>query len=571
MVELLVVVLVVVVVILGSVLYLQRQGKKTVAELQDLRQGINEDDIIKKLDKLNEADLSGKTKKQATSFLHDYQEQVVNPLKMLDNEIESAGQLLQGSKLFSSRSKLTDLSQQLTQIQQTARSISQQINELSQLQSSQQTAEATLAKQFEEFHQQFDTDGYQFGKSVHLLGKRLADLEADYQHFLKMYKSGDYLAAQELLKNVQTETTAFKQLVDQVPPLYKPLLTVYPDQLKELTGAVQQLTDQHYHFVEENLGDKINSLKQEATSALEQLNQLELGEVAHTNEHLKTQIDHYYDIMQREIDARPHVQQALDNLGSHLHHAQEQNNELKSMLTRLSESYTFNNDEIATTRDLDGQLANIANQYQHDSDAVKNQTAVDSRILDNCQQNEKSLNAIEVQQQKINDSVAMMQEDEQRAEKAIKHFASQLKAIKRHAEALNLPGLSKKYLDYFFMVSDEIGKLNDNIHAEKLNMDEITKQLLMVQSDMQTLSDKTDDLRDAAMLTERLMQYANRFDDNEDVTQAAAKAQKLYDSYEYKEAMEAIATALEIAEPGALKRIEDAYYRDVKNSTLMSD
>lgn len=569
--EVLVVVLVVVVVILVSVLYLQHQGKQTVAQLQALRQGINEDEIAKKLKKLEDADLSGQTRQLADGFSKNYHQQVIQPLQEMDDQVGAAGQLLQGKKLFSSRSRLNELKDQLAAIQQTSQSLSSEINKLTQLQDQQQTAIATMGKQLQDFHQQFDDDGYQFGKSVHLLEKRLADLEGDYQHFTKMYQSGDYLAADELLKNVQTEMTAFQQLVDRVPPLYKPLLTVYPDQLKELAGAVQQLSDQHYHFVEDHLADKIKGLQQEATTALEQLNQLQLGDVADTNKHLKTQIDHYYDIMQREIDARKQVQPALHNLESHLHHAQQQNDELKKLLTRLSESYTFNNDEVANTRELDEQLASLTEQYQQDQEAVKKQTAVDSRVLDRCQQGEKSLKDIEVQQQQISDNVAMMQEDEERAVKAVKHFASQIKAIKRHAEGLHLPGLSKKYLDYFFMVSDEIGKLNQNIHAEKLNMDEITKQLLMVQSDMQTLSDKTDDLRDAAILTERLMQYANRLEDNEDVAEAAKEAQQLYDSYEYKKAMETIATALEIAEPGALKRIEDSYYNDVKNKTLMSD
>ena len=40
--KVLVVVLVVVIVILVSVLYLQHQGKETVAQLKQLRQGINE-------------------------------------------------------------------------------------------------------------------------------------------------------------------------------------------------------------------------------------------------------------------------------------------------------------------------------------------------------------------------------------------------------------------------------------------------------------------------------------------------------------------------------------------------
>ena len=63
--KVLVVVLVVVIVILVSVLYLQHQGKETVAQLKQLRQGINEKEIVDQLHKLDEANLSGRTKEAA--------------------------------------------------------------------------------------------------------------------------------------------------------------------------------------------------------------------------------------------------------------------------------------------------------------------------------------------------------------------------------------------------------------------------------------------------------------------------------------------------------------------------
>ena len=125
-----------------------------------------------------------------------------------------------------------------------------------------------------------------------------------------------------------------------------------------------------------------------------------------------------------------------------------------------------------------------------------------------------------------------------------------------------MPGLPKDYLDYFFGVSDEIKRLADELQKYKVNMDEVTKQLIIVESDLETLDEKTNDIRDSVELTERLQQYANRFSDESKVAAAAAKSQEEFNKFNYTTSLETIATALEEAEPGSYKRIEDSYYNE---------
>ena len=95
-------------------------------------------------------------------------------------------------------------------------------------------------------------------------------------------------------------------------------------------------------------------------------------------------------------------------------------------------------------------------------------------------------------------------------------------------------------------------------------MDEVTKQLIIVESDLKTLRDKTNDVRDSAELTERLQQYANRLADNKKIAAAAAKSRQQFENYNYTASLETIATALEEVEPGSYKRIEDSYYAELK-------
>lgn len=94
-------------------------------------------------------------------------------------------------------------------------------------------------------------------------------------------------------------------------------------------------------------------------------------------------------------------------------------------------------------------------------------------------------------------------------------------------------------------------------------MEEITKQLIMIESDLDILAEKTTDLVDSAELSEQLLQYANRYRlTHDEVAKASQEAQRLFDQeFDYAKSLETIATVLDQVEPGSYKRLEDNYYK----------
>ncbi|WP_283583036.1 septation ring formation regulator EzrA [Limosilactobacillus difficilis] len=557
-------VLVLVIIILVVIYVMQRRALTTIRQAKHLHEQLATQKIDEELAKLDEMELSGDSKKEAERLHQQYDQQVKDSLQAVRKQVVQLESNLHGIRVFTIGKQLSDLQQAASKINQTAARIKLQIKQIRDQQTAQQEAVASLNKELQTADNKLEDDGYLYGDSLSALEKQLTTLKADYQSFVQLVHSGDYAAAEQNLSQLQTSLATFQDLLKKIPPLYKPLLTVYPDQLKELAGGYQQLHEQGYHFVEEAIDQKVDRLQEQLTLAKQQLNRLELTDVAHTNQELTKQIEHYYDIMQRELDARPHVHDALKKWGQHLEHAHKQNDTLLDLLNRLSQSYTLNHDEMAHTRELDEQLQQLADEYHQTTAAVNGKEAVDSQVLAQAKQAKATLDQIESQQEKLNDQVATMRDDERRTRKAVTKFVTKIRTIKRRVENLNLPGIDKSYMDYFFLVSDEISRLDKDINKPKINMDDITKQLLMVQSDLQTLEDKTDDLRDSAELTGRLIQYANRLaEQNAAVAKAIDESQQLYSKYQYQEALEKIATALEVAEPGAYKRLEDGYYRDI--------
>lgn len=170
--------------------------------------------------------------------------------------------------------------------------------------------------------------------------------------------------------------------IKRVPALYKPLVTEFPGQLTELTSGYQTLKKEHYHFVEDDIDQQIERLQAKVKATMEQLNDLQLDVVKQANSDLADQIDHIYAVMQKEIDARPEARHLVEMMGRFTQHAQQQNNELIAELDRLSLSYTLNNNEFERARQLNEQIKTIVKQYNEDHQAIRDQQAVFSRIVD---------------------------------------------------------------------------------------------------------------------------------------------------------------------------------------------
>ena len=542
----------------------QRRAMRVITDLRARLVALEEARLARRLDDAGLADLMGESLKVFTALQDDYLKKVAPAVDDANEQLEEVSKNLNVLNIFTVTGQLNQVRELVEEAERQQKRVVDRLQKADQKEEEQKKATATMGEQLGDFQKKLDDTAYQYGDAIRPLRSQLADLQEQFTRFNEIAAKGDHEAAAEILTDLKEKEAHFTKLVEEIPELYKPLFTTFPDQISELREGYRKLVANHYRFPVNNLDDQIEGLEAQRQTALDHIAALSLAPVRVANKSLEEKIDHLYDVMQNEMDARPQVEKLVGVVGDHLDHARQQNRELMAELDRLSESYTLNHDEVAHTRELEEQLKQIQKEYEKDQVAVNAQAAVASQVLERFMEDEKVLTAIETQQKEINDGVAYLSEDEQRARKALQRFVTTVRATKRHVETLNLPGLPQDYLDFFFLVSDEISHLAKDMNQQRIDMEAITKELLKVQGDVSELIDRTNKVRDSAELTARLMQYGLRFvDDNQEIDAAITEAQKLYDRYEYEQSLETIGAALEKAEPGSFKRLEDNYYDEL--------
>lgn len=547
---------------LGVVFY-QRHFVKQIKKLEERKGELMALPIPERLTKLRSLHLTGESLDNFKRWEKQYNQLANHNFATVEGylfDAETANakyQFLQVNRVLKQlRAYLTETDQDLLDVQDALENLL--ANEADTRQQIQR-----LREKYQQLRKRLLTKSFSFGPALDQLEATLGRLEVDFDQANEMTTSGDHLGAKAILQKLVTETEQLEDRMQRIPKRYNELANEFPEQLVEIDDIDQRMRAEHYNFIDEQMEIKQQQLSDQLDKSLSLLSKLDIDAVEATNDGIAAGIDELYDQLEAEMRAKQTVDQQMPTITTFAEHAKKQNHELLLELDHLNQSYALTHDELASAKKLTNQISEQQALLTGFKQQIKDHQAVYSAIAEEMQQIDSRLTKIEEQQQAIHEQVAGLHEGEKLANDNLRQFELELRNTKRAVEKLNLPGLKQSYLDFFFVVSDEIKALDQSLNQIKINLDEIAKQLILVQEDLDELKQKTADLIDSALMTEQLLQYANRYRlDFPDIQAACLETQTIFnETYDYQKALDTLATALEKVDPGAYTKIEKNYFQ----------
>lgn len=427
-----------------------------------------------------------------------------------------------------------------------------------------------LKKRHQDLRKQLLTQSFAFGPALKALERQLSEVEAGFDTADKFNQDSDYLEEQNALEAVDKKIDGLEANIIATRPLYAQIVNDFTSQLDEQQQGFDVLRKQRFLFPAFDIPGEIAKLRHYQMTTLQILAQLEIKTVKTRNKQESQMIDRIYDVMQTEIDSQTFVREEQDRLTQFFAHAQRQNQNLLNELDHLDQSYILNNNELQTAQALRQKLNGLQRTFDQDVQAVADRKAVYSIVETNFKKYRADLKQTETTQVSIHEKVSNLYKGEKLALNSLKEFENTVRNVKRRVNQFNLPGLPNKYLDFYYVVVDEINQMKHDMDQVKIDLDKITKQLILTQEDIDQLKQNTEDLIDAASLGQQMLQYANKYrSENTEVANAVSDATHLFNiDYDYPSALDRVATVVEQIEPGAYKKIEDSYYESKQNSLV---
>ncbi|MBU5278654.1 septation ring formation regulator EzrA [Ligilactobacillus animalis] len=560
MVVVLVTIVLVAVAIYASVLFFQRSFEERITKAKSSIEEILDSPLEKELEEVKKMTLSGDSLSEFEAVEHSYYALVNQQLPEISEYLNKLQAELEQYRFWKINGELKQNEAQVAKAQQQYEQLKLELAEIKQTAEIHKKAIGELKEEYQKIRKTLLAKNFSYGPSIDELEKELATLEKDFDEYSKVTEEGDYAKSSELLEKLKQQTRLLKIALKKLPPIYRNLKNIFPEQLQELKAGYSKLQAEKYGF-KKDLAKHLEAIEQKCKENEANLKQADVPKAEALDQQIADMIDEAYEIMENEYNAKLKVTRQEKHLADFIEHAKHQEKELLIELDRLSQNYTLNHNEMEEAHALNEQLKKIDKNFTVYMQAKPKDVIVYSEVLEQQTADLEALKKIELKQKEIGESVADLFEEEKEAQAAVQGFDNDIHRLKREIEILNLPGLPSDYIEYFFKVGREIESLDQDLNKIQIDMEQIACDLINTQSDLDVLAQKTQEIIDSSTLTEAMLQYSNRYRTRyPEVASAYAHAVELFNkNYDYMGALDVISEALETVEPGCYKRIENDY------------
>lgn len=560
MVVVLVTIVLVAVAIYASVLFFQRSFEERITKAKSSIEEILDSPLEKELEEVKKMTLSGDSLSEFEAVEHSYYALVNQQLPEISEYLNKLQAELEQYRFWKINGELKQNEAQVAKAQQQYEQLKLELAEIKQTAEIHKKAIGELKEEYQKIRKTLLAKNFSYGPSIDELEKELATLEKDFDEYSKVTEEGDYAKSSELLEKLKQQTRLLKIALKKLPPIYRNLKNIFPEQLQELKAGYSKLQAEKYGF-KKDLAKHLEAIEQKCKENEANLKQADVPKAEALDQQIADMIDEAYEIMENEYNAKLKVTRQEKHLADFIEHAKHQEKELLIELDRLSQNYTLNHNEMEEAHALNEQLKKIDKNFTAYMQAKPRDVIVYSEVLEQQTADLEALKKIELKQKEIGESVADLFEEEKEAQAAVQGFDNDIHRLKREIEILNLPGLPSDYIEYFFKVGREIESLDQDLNKIQIDMEQIARDLINTQSDLDVLAQKTQEIIDSSTLTEAMLQYSNRYRTRyPEVASAYAHAVELFNkNYDYMGALDVISEALETVEPGCYKRIENDY------------
>ncbi len=558
-------VIIVVILVVAFMLITNRRQLKEIEAIDKLVNKIEKMHLERDIDRLDKMDLAGESLTTLNTWRKSYQEASTAKIPEVQHLVEEAADQNSNYHLFKARKNIKQAREIIKPTFEDARNTKAVFTELLESNRENQVQYESLIKTYLEIRKMVLADSFDYGVALEQLENELAAMDSDFDEAKNLSSQGDHVEAKRVLSKIRMDLSNLQEELPKIREGHHQIESTFQDQLRELSTTYKNMLSEKYYITEVNILEEIKKIHTEIDKARDLLADLKMNELAEQNKKISNQIDALYSVLAKEYKARPFVEENQSKMFTLISHQQSASKKLVEKLKHIDESYELTHGELDESKHLEQEVNDMSRQYTVQTQNIADGKGVYSQIQDSWLRILDRLREIDEEQKKMSQDVDGLYDSENVANDSINHFKQEVSLVYRRLQRRNLPGNPDSFVQMYTLVVNEIGHVSEELSRMRINMERISDELIQISDDVERLKREADDIINSANLVELTLQYSNKYSSNEAIKRAQQKALRLYQNdYNYKEALDTIATAIEKVEPGAYQRLENSYYSEQK-------
>ena len=562
--DILFLIVVIVLIVYGLIYFFRTQRRKEIKELEQRKDEMMSISIADQLFTLKNMQLSGQTKRKYESLVANWQTITNFQFTEIEAALVGSEQFVEQMNLVKAKNALNQAREILDETEVQVQNLHGELTELLATEETNQSTYQDLMERYQTGRKSVMNHSFDYGPAIETLEKNLQYLELNFTKYNEYTANGDHLEAADLLTTMDTDLTSLEEILEKIPAMYEKIKNEYEDSLEDLRDGYEKMLANRFNFEGVDIPEEIEEIQEQLNDAKNKIKNADLADAKLLMDKADREINSLYVLMESEIAAKNYVNSHINQLKVQMDTVSENNRYAGIEVDRISQSYILHNNEVDQVNDLTDQIRLEFQKFKDLLDEIEDHSAVFTQVETKMRRLVKNMEEISEKQQKLVKSISGLTQREKEAKSNLDLYELDIRNLKRKVEKNHLPGLHENYYQQFYIVSDEIEALSQQLNRVRVDMKLIEELELKLQHDLDDLEALTDETVDSAMLTEYMIQHSNRFRyDYPEMDQAIKEAQYYFhQEFRYTEALAIIEKALRRCDDDAPTQVRRMYHQE---------
>lgn len=547
---------IIVLIVIG--LILRKRVYDQVDRLEAWKLDIMARNVAGELSKIKNLTLSGETQEKFEAWKERWDYIVGKELADIEEHLLDAEDAADKFRVSKAKKVLKETEEILQSIEGSIDNILSELEELLESEKSSRMEVEEVEPAIRELRRQISQNRYQYAKADRYFDAELDKLEAALENFHEESAAGNYMEAKRIVDELKVELKELDEKIHAFPEVYKKAKHELSSQLDQLLSGMKEMKQDGFYIEHLDFEKEIRTYQQRIIDVMATLEEGNLEEGTKVLDEMEERISEMYELLEEEALAKNYLDQNVPSYKEAIMTLHTSFTETKAEVEELKKAYYVEDEELEKFLAVDKKTQALNNELKEVLAGLEANDVAHSELRGRVEAALGQIDDLKEKHDTFKEAIQTLRKDELLAKDKLAEMYGQIKELHRRLRKSNIPGVPTFIWTSLEETQQRNKKVLEALEQHPLDTGAVHRSLLEAENAIEQAKEKIDMMLDQAYLTERVIQYANRYRSKNPMLAAElVEAERLFRAYEYELALEKAAKAIEQVEPGALKRIEE--------------
>lgn len=547
---------IIVLIVIG--LILRKRVYDQVDRLEAWKLDIMARNVAGELSKIKNLTLSGETQEKFEAWKERWDYIVGKELADIEEHLLDAEDAADKFRISKAKKVLKETEEILQSIEGSIDNILSELEELLESEKSSRMEVEEVEPAIRELRRQISQNRYQYAKADRYFDAELDKLEAALENFHEESAAGNYMEAKRIVDELKVELKELDEKIHAFPEVYKKAKHELSSQLDQLLSGMKEMKQDGFYIEHLDFEKEIRTYQQRIIDVMTTLEEGNLEEGTKVLDEMEERISEMYELLEEEALAKNYLDQNVPSYKEAIMTLHTSFTETKAEVEELKKAYYVEDEELEKFLAVDKKTQALNNELKEVLAGLEANDVAHSELRSRVEAALGQIDDLKEKHDTFKEAIQTLRKDELLAKDKLAEMYGQIKELHRRLRKSNIPGVPTFIWTSLEETQQRNKKVLEALEQHPLDTGAVHRSLLEAENAIEQAKEKIDMMLDQAYLTERVIQYANRYRSKNPMLAAElVEAERLFRAYEYELALEKAAKAIEQVEPGALKRIEE--------------